>query len=164
MSRYEGNTPLNKDHRLYSPLRCKSSFGIILFVKIFKIKMLLRVHLNMCLFNYLHTINGILPEGICLWTTFPLRSAFWHYIHHDESWFLVLERAWITICQRWTRFYLLSLRNPTNELINQFAFYLIVFIMPLLISASEIIAFFKCVQWHLALARGHLCLANANIS
>ena len=95
---------------------CKSSFGIILFAKIFKIKMLLRVHLNMCLFNCLHTINGILPEGICLWTTFPLRSAFWHYIHHDESWFLVLERAWITICQRWTRFFLLSLRNPTNEL------------------------------------------------
>ena len=116
MSGYEGNTPFNKDHRLYSPSRCKSSFGIILFVKIFKIKMLLRVHLNMCLFNCLHTINGILPEGICLWTTFPLRSAFWHYIHHDESWFLVLEPAWITICQRWTRFFLLSLRNPTNEL------------------------------------------------
>ena len=70
----------------------------------------------MWLFNCLHTINGILPEGICLWTTFPPPSAFWHYIHHDDSWFLVLEPAWITICQRWTRFFLLSLRNPTNEL------------------------------------------------
>ena len=81
----------------------------------FKIKVLSRVHLNMWLFNSLHTVNGILPEGICLWTTFPPPSAFWHYIRHDDSWFLVLEPAWITICQRWTRFFWLSLRNPTNE-------------------------------------------------
>ena len=81
----------------------------------FKIKVLSRVHLNMWLFNSLHTVNGILPEGICLWTTFPPPSAFWHYIRYDDSWFLVLEPAWITICQRWTRFFWLSLRNPTNE-------------------------------------------------
>ena len=104
----------NRDHCLPSALRCKSTFGKF-YVKMFKIKVLSRVHLNMWLFNSLHTVNGILLEGICLWTTFPPPSAVWHYIRYDDSWFLVLEPAWMTICQRWTRFFWLSLRNPTNE-------------------------------------------------
>ena len=66
------------------------------------------------------------------------------------------------ICQGCTGFSLLSFRNPTNEFYQLNC--LIVFIMPLLIGASEIIAFFKCVQWHLAPVRGHLCLATASIS